>query len=147
MMSAPHAVFHILPEMQDRVRPRLSDSQRSYHLFPLLAQVSSKVPCLVVNDSSHSHPVRVVFSFNGQRLIAFRATMASYSLSTFRLSIPRSSMIFTAICLFGPGSNGSETVPRYASIRVSSISALRLRASRVQPPPSSVIGKKTWRGN
>src|SRR5713101_2624544 len=53
--------------------------------------------------------------------------------NTFKLSIPRSSMSLTAMRLLAPASKGSETIPRYFSIRSESISAFRLRASRAQP--------------
>ena len=52
----------------------------------------------------------------------------------FRFSMPRSSTLSIVARRCLPGSNGRETVPRQALIRLSSISALRLRASFAQPP-------------
>ena len=54
----------------------------------------------------------------------------SLHVHSFTLSIPRSSITFTAMRLCGPGSKGSEMVPRYFSISSESISAFRFRASR-----------------
>src|SRR5208337_1238670 len=39
-----------------------------------------------------------------------------FTSTILRLSIPRSSITFTATRLWGPGSKGNEVVPRYASI-------------------------------
>ena len=71
---------------------------------------------------------------------------AHFTPATFTLSMPRSSMTFTAIRLWGPGTKGRETLPRYVSMSSESISAFRFRASLAQPSSSSAIGKKTCRG-
>src|SRR5712692_5854800 len=76
----------------------------------------------------------------------FGMTRERHNCKTFKLSMPRSSITFTATRLWSPNAKGKEMVPRYFSIRLGSISALRLRASLAQPSSSSARGKKTWRG-
>src|SRR6266508_377622 len=78
----------------------------------------------------------------GDALLRYLDARAAHATGMIlRLSIPRSSTIFTATRLWAPGSKGRETVPRYASMRSVSISALRFFARRAQPPLSSAMGK------
>src|SRR3972149_2163039 len=77
----------------------------------------------------------------------FNMRLAHYSTSSiFKLSIPLSSTILTAIRLLSPISKGNEVFPRYASINSSSITALRFFASLDQPSFSPDIGKNTCLG-
>src|SRR4030042_6253408 len=72
----------------------------------------------------------------------FNMRLAHYSISSiFKLSIPLSSIILTAIRLFSPISKGNEVFPRYASINSSSITALRFFASLDNPSFSPAISK------
>ena len=65
---------------------------------------------------------------------------------TFRLSIPRSSMILTAIRELGCTVNHKDSFPAYFSISSGSISAFKVFASLFHPSFLPPIGKKTCVG-